>query len=325
MSRVTLPDEAPFPATAQAVSPSPVSERLPAPEGASPWRIRWGYAIAIAVIHLLALLALVPWFFSWSGVAWVLIGHHLFGMLGITLGYHRLLTHRGFSCPKWFEYTLALLGICSLQDTPARWVALHRKHHQHSDEQPDPHSPLVTLAWGHMGWLLAHNREHENIAFYEKYARDLLREPFYMRLERNYFWLFAYLLHVLFFIVAGLALGWAWSGTFMDGVRLAASWLVWGVYVRTVFVWHGTWAVNSITHVWGYKNYKLDDNSRNNWFVALLAHGEGWHNNHHAEQRAAAHGHRWWEFDLTWRTIRVLEAIGLIKDVVRPKAWSESK
>jgi stearoyl-CoA desaturase (delta-9 desaturase) len=109
------------------------------------------------------------------------------------------------------------------------------------------------------------------------------------------------------------------SGRYLGGVQFGASLLVWGVFARTVVVWHVTWSVNSLTHLWGYRNYDTDDNSRNNWLVGLLAHGEGWHNNHHAQQASAAHGHRWWEFDVTYLTIRFLEAIGLAKDVVRPR------
>ena len=108
----------------------------------------------------------------------------------------------------------------------------------------------------------------------------------------------------------------------VEGLRFGLSLLVWGVFVRTVFVWHVTWSVNSLTHIWGYRNYDTTDSSRNNWFVGLVAHGEGWHNNHHAEQRTASHGHRWWEVDLTYLTIRALEAVGLVKDVVRPRVWT---
>ncbi len=285
--------------------------------------MRWGYAVVIGGMHALALLALVPWLFSWSGVLLVLIGHHLFGMMGVTLGYHRLLTHKGFTCPKWFEHTLAVLGICCLQDSPARWVAVHRKHHQHSDDQPDPHSPLVALWWSHLGWLVLKNREHDHVSFYERYARDLLRDPFYLRLERNRLWIWIYVAHALLIYAAGMAVG-AWlGGTWLSAVQMGLSWIVWGVVVRTIFVWHGTWAVNSLSHVWGYKNYECGDQSRNNWLVALLAHGEGWHNNHHADQRAAAHGHRPWEFDLTWLVILMLERVGLIRDVVRPRRWAE--
>jgi stearoyl-CoA desaturase (delta-9 desaturase) len=173
-----------------------------------------------------------------------------------------------------------------------------------------------------MGWLFVQNRDHRDLHCYERYVRDLLRDPFYLRLERNAFWLAIYGLHALVFLLAGTLAGWAWTGTLLGGVQLGLSILVWGVFVRTVFVLHGTWAVNSITHVWGYRNYETTDNSRNSFLVALLAHGEGWHNNHHADQRAASHGHRWWEFDMSWWVIRFLEMIGLAKNVVRPRSWS---
>ena len=110
---------------------------------------------------------------------------YVFGTLGINLCYHRLLDASRLRVPEWLEHTLAILGVCCLQDTPARWVAVHRRHHQHSDEQPDPHSPLVNFFWGHMGWLLVENRELNRLGIYERYAKDILRDPFYMRLERN--------------------------------------------------------------------------------------------------------------------------------------------
>jgi len=289
------------------------------PDGVRPFRPLWGYASFIPLIHLLAMLALVPWLFSWTGVVLVFAGHYCFGMLGLTLGYHRLLTHRGFACPKWFEHFLAILGVCCLQDTPARWAAVHRKHHQYSDESPDPHSPLVSFLWGHFGWLVVENRQHSRVDFYERYARDLLRDPFYLRLERGGLWFWIYLGHAVVFFLAGFAFGWATTQTLLGGLQLGLSVLVWGVFVRTVLVWHVTWSVNSLSHIWGYRNYETTDNSRNNWLVGLVAHGEGWHNNHHAQQRAAAHGHRWWECDLTFLTIRLLEAIGLVKDVIRPR------
>ena len=294
-------------------------QRLDTPETTKPIRIYWLYLIPLAIVHLLALLAFLPYAFSWSGVALVLIGHLTFGMFGITIGYHRLLTHQGFSCPKWFERTLAVMGMCNLQDSPARWVAIHRMHHKHSDEQPDPHSPLVTLFWGHVGWLLVINRDHYKTGAFERYARDLLRQPFYLKLERNGLWLGVYLLHALAFVVAGFIVGYLTGGSVAAGQQLAFSWFVWAVIVRTVVVLNGTWAVNSIGHVWGYQNYDTGDHSMNNWFVALIAHGEGWHNNHHADQRSARHGHRPWELDMSWWVIVALEKIGLVWDVVRPK------
>jgi stearoyl-CoA desaturase (delta-9 desaturase) len=120
------------------------------------------------------------------------------------------------------------------------------------------------------------------------------------------------------FFLTGLGIGWLVTGEYMGGVQFGLSLLVWGVLVRTVVVWHITWSVNSITHLWGYRNYETGENSRNNWFVALVSNGEGWHNNHHADQRSAAHGHRWWEFDVTYITIRMLRLFRLARDVVMP-------
>ena len=161
-----------LPRESVAVSP------LTLPEAVQPIEIAWGYALSLVGIHLLSLLALFPYYFSWTGVALAAVGQ-AYGMLGITLCYHRLLTHRGFSCPKWLEHGLAIIGVCCLQDTPARWVAVHRLHHQHSDRRPDPHSPLVDFFWSHMGWLLVRHREHSNVMFFEQYSRDVLRDPFY--------------------------------------------------------------------------------------------------------------------------------------------------
>ena len=298
--------------------------RMSVPATAQPIRLLWRYSIALMIVHLLALLAFVPWLFSWTGVILAVLGHFVFGMLGITIGYHRLLTHQGFTCPKWLEYTFAMLGICCLQDSPARWVAVHRMHHKHSDEQPDPHSPFVGFFWSHVGWLLVANRDHDHVTHYERYARDLLRDRFYLRLERYQLWFYVYGAHVLLFLLGGLAFGWLATGQYFAGLQFGLSLLVWGVFVRTVFVLHGTWAVNSVTHLWGYQNYNTGDNSRNHWLVALLSHGEGWHNNHHADQRSAQHGHKWWEFDMAYRVICILELVGLAKDVKRPNKPSAS-
>lgn len=293
------------------------TKSLAHPEGVSSRKILWPYLLSIVTYHLLALFALVPWLFSWTGVALAFAGLYVFGTLGINLCYHRLLTHRGFNCPRWLEHGFALLGVCCLQDTPARWVAIHRLHHQHSDEEPDPHSPLVTFLWGHMGWLFVENRQVNNVMTYDRYARDVLKDPFYFAFERNLLWVWVNLAQWMLFAGTGFAIG-SYGGTWMDGMQFGLSLLVWGVFVRTVAVWHITWSVNSATHLWGYRNYETDENSRNNWFVALVSNGEGWHNNHHADQRSAAHGHRWWEFDVTYLTICFLERLGLATDVVRP-------
>jgi stearoyl-CoA desaturase (delta-9 desaturase) len=147
----------------------------------------------------------------------------------------------------------------------------------------------------------------------------MLRDPFYLKLEKRFRWLSIYLAHGLLITLMGGLWGWLWTRDFAAVYQMAASWLVWGVIVRTVFVLHGTWSVNSVAHFFGYRNYETRDNSRNNWLVALLSHGEGWHNNHHASPRAARHGHRWYEFDMSWGVIVLWERLGLIRDVVRPK------
>jgi len=290
--------------------------RLSRPPSATK-KIFWVYAGAFIVIHLLALLVFVPWLFSWSGVVVTVLGYYLIGAVGINLGYHRLLTHRGLEVPKWLEYTMAILGVCNLQDAPARWVGVHRMHHQFSDHERDPHSPLVDFLWGHVGWLIYQNQYIGTPDFYDRYARDLLRQPFYMRLEKNIGWFGVYAAHAVLINLAGFLFGWATTGTLMGGLQMGLSWLVWGVFLRTVLVWHVTWSVNSLSHLWGYANYETRDHSKNNWLVALLTSGEGWHNNHHAKPRCASHGHRWWELDFTYWTILALEKVGLAKNVVK--------
>jgi stearoyl-CoA desaturase (delta-9 desaturase) len=302
----------------QQLAPVPERQfpRLERPAGAVGGRVDRPYAISFALYHVVALLACLPWLFSWTGLVLCLLGTYVFGTLGINLCYHRLLTHRSFTCPKWLEHTFAILGVCCLQDTPARWVAVHRKHHQHSDEPPDPHSPLVTFFWGHMEWLLVENRDLSRMDLYEHYAKDVLRDPFYLRLERKLLWVWVNLAQWAIFYLGGFLLGWLTTGKLAGGVQMGLSLLVWGVFLRTVLVWHITWSVNSVTHMWGYRNYDTDENSKNNVFVGLWSNGEGWHNNHHAQPRAAAHGHKWWEFDVTYITIRALAIVGLARNVV---------
>jgi stearoyl-CoA desaturase (delta-9 desaturase) len=299
--------------------------RLSRPSGTRPLRLQWPYLVGVVGIHALALFALLPYCFSWTGVVLAFAGLYVYGTLGINLGYHRLLTHQGFKTSKWLERLFSTLGMCCLQGPPARWVAVHRMHHQHSDQETDPHSPWVDVLWGHVGWLLVNNRDLSNLDFYERYARDILRDRYYRNCERGTLWVWIYVVHALAYAAAGLVLGGILSGTVSGALQWGVSLLVWGVAVRTVLVWHITWSVNSITHLWGYRSYETGESSRNNWFVALISNGEGWHNNHHADQRAAAHGHRWWEFDVTWLTIRALAATGLATEVIAPRSWSKSQ
>lgn len=301
------------------------ARRLPLPAAVNRRRVVWSYAATVGVYHLVALLALLPWFFSWTGVVLAVVGIYVFGGLGINLAYHRLLTHRGLVCPKWLEYSFVAIGVCCMQDTPARWVAVHRRHHQFSDQQDDPHSPLVSMFWGHVGWMMVENRDLTRLGIYDRYAKDILRDPFYVALERNWLQLKIIFVQWVVFFGLGFLAELAMGGTVMQALQFGISILLWGVFVRTVFVWHQTWAVNSVTHLWGYRNYKTDEDSRNNVFIGLLAHGEGWHNNHHADPRSAKHGHKWWEFDTTWLTIRLFEKLGLATDIIGPSPYVMAK
>jgi stearoyl-CoA desaturase (delta-9 desaturase) len=281
-------------------------------------RLIWPYIISITFFHLLIPLAFLPYFFSWWGLLWLPIGNYIFCSMGIGAGYHRLLTHRGYKCPVWLEHTLAVLGCCNLQESPARWVVVHRLHHQHSDHEPDPHTPMVSTFWSHVGWLFIENRHTTAAETYHKYARDVLSDRFYMKLERNSNYLWVFVAHAVLFFVVGLGVGYLLRGNLEGSYQVGIQWLLWGVIYRTLFTWHVTWAVNSASHLWGYRNYETRENSRNNWLVALATNGEGWHNNHHADPRAAAHGHRWWEVDITYATICLWEKMGLAWDVLRP-------
>lgn len=279
--------------------------------------IQRSYVLSFAVMHMLALAVLVPWFFSWSGVIAFWAGVIVFGQVGIPVCYHRQLTHRSFKTPKWLERSFVVLALCSAQETPAKWVAWHRKHHGHSDEPGDPHTPVVNFFWSHIGWLCVKNRSLSPLSFYEKYARDILKDPFYMYLERHrlaFAWI--YLLHAAVYFLASWGVTYAVLQDNAAALQMALSLLVWGVFARTVYVWHITWSVNSLSHLFGYRNFATDDHSRNNWFVALITGGEGWHNNHHADQAAASVQTRWWEFDLNYYFIKCLERVGLATDVV---------
>jgi stearoyl-CoA desaturase (delta-9 desaturase) len=256
--------------------------------------------------------------FSWSGVAWAIFGLTLFGTLGVNIGFHRLLTHRGFECPRWLEHALAVLGVCCMQGSPISWVAIHRKHHQHSDDADDPHSPRTGFFWSHIGWFLVIDSAIYNFDTYNRYARDLFQDRFYKQLERPQNVRKILLAQWAIFFCLGALVGGFLEGTILGALQLGLSWLAWGVVFRTVAVWHITWSVNSLTHIWGYRNYSTGDDSKKNWLVGIVSNGEGWHNNHHAEPRSAAHGHRWWEFDLSYEIIHLLEMVGLAWKVVRP-------
>jgi fatty-acid desaturase len=261
--------------------------------------LNWGGITWVTIMHAGVLLA--PFTFTWSGLAVCVIVYILCG-LGITLGYHRLLTHRSFRTPRLVEYFFALLGALAAQGGPITWVAAHRRHHAYADEDGDPHSPREGPWWAHFVWWMYYNPVLDDPDTKHQNVKDLVRDPFYRFLDR-----FELLPPIMLgAILYGL-------GELWDGVGL--SWLVWGIFVRTTLLFHATWFVNSATHIWGYRNFETRDLSTNLWWVALLALGEGWHNNHHAYQRSARHGLRWWEFDFTFLTIQALSLVGLAREI----------
>jgi stearoyl-CoA desaturase (delta-9 desaturase) len=258
-----------------------------------------GIGIGLALIHLGALAAFVPFFFSWSGLIVCAVLFYLTGGIGVCLGYHRILTHRSLRVPKWLEYAIVTCGAFALQGGPITWIGTHRAHHTYSDTERDPHSARKGFWWCHVLWLFAPNAARPKEDVLRRLTPDLSNDRYYCFLEKNHAWL-------------QLALGFA---------LLAAggwSWLVWGGFVRLVLLYHATWSVNSAAHGWGYRSWGAGDVSTNNWFVALVSWGEGWHNNHHAFPFSARHGLRWYELDLTWLTIQGLEKLGLATKVRVP-------
>jgi stearoyl-CoA desaturase (delta-9 desaturase) len=268
----------------------------------SKFRLNWVAIIWWSGIHAGAVLA--PFTFSWSGLV-VCLSLYLLGGVGVTMGYHRLLTHRSFETPRVMEYFLTILGSLANQGGPLRWVATHRAHHRHSDDQGDPHSPRDGGWWAHMLWWMPYIPALDDAVHYRHYVLDLCKDPIHRFLDR---WSILFPLSLAALL---LALGEAWGG-------LGLSWLVWGIFVRTMLLYHATYLVNSATHMWGYRSHDTRDCSTNLWWVALLTLGEGWHNNHHAFPRSARHGLRWWEVDVTYLLIRLLSLLGLARQIHVP-------
>lgn len=218
---------------------------------------------------------------------------YLVQMFGITAGYHRYFSHRSYKTSRPFQFVLAWLGCSATQKGPLWWTARHRHHHRTSDSPEDMHSPVAHgLWWSHVGWVLSPDSDGTD----ERSVRDLSRYPELRWLDR-YHWLPPVLLAGLCFLVGG------WAG------------LVWGFFVSSVLSHHATFLVNSACHLWGSRRYETTDASRNNALVAVLTLGEGWHNNHHHYQSSANQGFFWWEIDVSYYLIRLLETVGLVWDV----------
>jgi stearoyl-CoA desaturase (delta-9 desaturase) len=253
----------------------------------------WTFAITLVSFHLAALSAF--FYFRWSALVAFLVIWVLAQNIGIAMGYHRLLTHRGYSTPKWLEYFITTCGTLALQGGPIYWVAVHRMHHRYTDKEGDPHSPRDGKWWSHAGWLLNGTLCDETNVL-KRYASDLERDRYYVWLNK-YHWIPLTVVGITFLAFGG------WP------------WLLWGAVLPATIGFHTTWMVNSVTHLWGSRRYSTSDDSRNNLWVALLTGGEGWHNNHHAYPVSARHGLAWYEIDVNYYGIFLLQKLGLARHV----------
>ncbi len=261
--------------------------------------IMWNTTIFMIIFHAgaVASLFMLP-SISWKIVPITLVLWWISGSLGIGMGFHRLLTHRGYKTPKVVEYFLTFCGLLALEGGSINWVVTHRIHHANTDHPGDPHTPRDGGWWAHMGWILRGTAQQHDDATMQRYAPDLMKDPVHLWLNRLYF---------VPLTISGLlllAFG-GWSFMFV------------GVFLRVTIGLHFTWLVNSATHMWGPRRFDTRDDSRNSWWVAALSFGEGWHNNHHAHPTSAAHGLAWYEIDITYWHIRALESLGLATQVRR--------
>jgi stearoyl-CoA desaturase (delta-9 desaturase) len=257
-------------------------------------RLDLARAIPFVLVHVAALgIFLVPFEAWYVGLA---VGLYYLRMFGVTAGYHRLFAHRAYKTSRIFQFLLAWLAVSSAQKGVLWWTAHHREHHRYSDQPEDIHSPVQRgLWWAHVGWIFSHRNGETNLAR----VADLARFPELRWLER---W------NILPPVTLAVGL-FLWGG-------LPA--LLWGFFVSTTLLWHGTYTINSLAHLFGRRRYATPDDSRNNWFLALLTLGEGWHNNHHYYRPAANQGFFWWEFDPTFYVLKMLSWVGLIWDVRTP-------
>lgn len=251
-------------------------------------------AVPFILIHVVVLgVILVPFKAWYVGLA---VGLYYLRMFGVTAGYHRYFSHRSYKTSRAFQFLLACLAMSSAQKGVLWWAAHHREHHRHSDQPEDVHSPVQRTVWfAHVGWIFVPRNGETNLS----HVGDLARFPELRWLDRWY-------LVPPVVLALGLLL---WGGVPV---------LLWGFFVSTILLWHGTFTINSLAHVFGSRRYPTPDDSRNNWFLAVLTLGEGWHNNHHFYRPAANQGFFWWEFDPTFYALKLLSWMGVIWDVRTP-------
>ena len=281
----------------QSTQDAPSIAQTPSPV---PWRsyVR-ATTIAFWGVHVAAVVGVIACGFSWSGVGLALSAYFV-RMFVVTAAYHRYFSHRSFKTSRWFQLALALGAQSAAQKGVIWWASHHRWHHKHSDTELDVHSPRRRGFWySHLGWILRPDWQKTD----EKGVPDLIKYPELRFLNRR---------SMAMVPTVALALGFVLIG--------GAHALVWGYFVSTVLLWHGSFSVNSLAHVFGNQRYDTGDTSRNNWLLALLTTGEGWHNNHHHYQSSVRQGFRWWQIDVTYYLLRLLALTGLIWDLREPPA-----
>lgn len=275
--------------------------------------------LAISIIPLVGLVFAIVQMWGWGVSARDLViagGFYVVTGLGITVGYHRLLTHKSFDVPNWVRVGWAIAGSLAVQGSVIDWVATHRRHHAYSDEQGDPHSPHLAAADGvrgilrglwhaHLGWMFQPDGTEA-----ETWAPDLLDNAAIVKVQKAFPWL------IVATFVLPAVIGGLWSMSLMGAVTAA----VWAGLLRMFLLHHVTWSINSICHFYGTRPFASRDLSRNNIWLSVLSFGESWHNGHHAFPASARHGLRWWEFDASWLTIRAMQVVGLARNIKLPTA-----
>ena len=276
--------------------------------------------LAVIILPMLAVVAgtIIAWVSGsvhWIHLLMAFVGYMATGM-AITIGYHRLFTHKSFRTNRFMTGFWAILGSMAVEGPIVRWVGMHRLHHQHSDHELDPHSPhthneegikgLLSGLWhSHMGWIM-----FAVPVDLDRYTPDLRKDKLLMFIDRTFFvWV------ILGLLIPGF-IAWAVTGTIVGGLLG----ILWGGLIRMFMVHHVTWSVNSACHLWGPQHYVSHDHSRNNAVFGIFAFGEGWHNNHHAFPASARHGLKWWQFDISYIVIRLMSWVGLASDVNVPSA-----
>jgi len=255
-------------------------------------RLQWGKSIPFFAVHVAAVAGVIWLGWSWWGLL-LAVGLYYLRMFGVTAGYHRYFSHRTFKTSRVMQFFFAVLAMSSSQKGVLWWASHHRHHHKYSDEPEDVHSVLQDgFWWSHVGWILSPKWEDTDLSK----VKDLAKYPELRWLER-------------WFLVPPIALG---VVLFLIGGWWA---VVWGMLVSTTLLWHGTFTINSLTHVYGNRRYATTDNSKNSFILAIVTMGEGWHNNHHYYQRSTAQGFFWWEIDLSYYILRAMAAVGLVWDL----------